>query len=275
VSADAFGKRIVWERSEHASPTATKKGPERPMLVIFLGALVAALVLGVYMARRDTMAPSPCNSGTDIVDQMRGAIGRGETSYAQRTIDGQLSNQAVLPLCASAQATLAGFRYTAAMNEALAVTSSAGGTSDAGHQALLKWLEAEQFADSHAIPPEQRTPPMTVYSTAYSIGAWELTRAAFLKGWGNGVAGPTNLKMVDGYYATLVNLGLQNATSSRSAVRESGLRLLYTADRIARRYDLPGRGEARESLIRFLGSDESTWPEADLDDPVLAAAPKT
>ena len=233
--------------------------------------MALAIFIGVQLGQRGRVPQPSCSDYSDLTEQVRKLIGAGEIGYAQRLVDGVLNNQ-TQPICPSAKVALAGLRYNAAITEALTLQRSTVGAVDSGHQATLKFLEAERFADQYGVPVEQRVAPMTVFTQSYNAGTWELARASFLTAWQRGSVNQLNLQAVDSYYATLFNMGTE-LTNGDGEARAKGLVLVRTAEQIAKAYALP-RLEARERLIRDLGSDETTWPAPSPDDPVLVASSK-
>jgi len=226
-----------------------------------LGLVAALLGIGAMLGALGRDPEPACSDASAVIAQVNATIQQGQLAYAQQLADSALGAQAA-PLCPAAQAALATLRYQAALDEALVIAPPGTGRAEADKQALLAYLEAERVADRYALPTTSRTPALVVTGQAYSAGKYLLSQGAFLRAWQAGQVGPTQLRAVDTYYSILFNAHQELLDTNSPAARQEALALLRTADAIAQRYQLPGRGEAHAQLLALLGADQTTWPAA-------------
>lgn len=205
-----------------------------------------------------------CSDAEGELAQVRDFLARGQRGTAIVLVEAAL-NQEGRRLCPGARSTLAVLWYGASIDELLATP----GTDDlASRNAALKWLTIERKADGYGVATSDRLAPMTVAQRAYSAGLWPLADVSFRKAW---EAGHIGLESAGFRYALLRNWGNELAFRGQPAVREEGVSLLATAQAIAKKYSLNGRGEACADLQR-LGFADCRQVTPDNDDPLLAGA---
>lgn len=205
-----------------------------------------------------------CSDAEADIAQVRDFLARGQRGTAIALAEAAL-NQEGRTLCTGVKAALGDLWYGASMDDLFAISS----TDDfASRNAPLKWLAIERKADAYEVAKAERVAPMTVAQRAYSAALWPLTDVAFRKAW---EAGHIGVESAAFRYAALWNWGNHLAFVGKASSREEGIRLLATAQAIAKKYGLNARGEACADLER-LGYADCNEPAPDSSDPLLTTA---
>ena len=167
------------------------------------------------------------------------------------------------PVCPGTQSALAQIWYTASINGLLAtpVTSPLDGTP------VLAWRGIERRADALGISSSERLSPLTIFTMSYNNHLWQLGRASFLVAWKAQLVGPSNLTLVQTYYADMTNLGLALTRQVQGADKRRGYSLLATAAAIGKAY---GVGDEASADLQRLG--HGPWPKPDWSEAVLAGS---
>lgn len=272
----------------HVEPGAAKTPPWLVPAAVGLCFLVALSVVGLLWIRQQVAdgqsqierlreengllseqvralpTDKPCSDAPAETAQVRDFLARGQRGTAIALVEAAL-NQEGRTLCIGVKAALGGLWYRASIDDLFTTSSN---DDFASRNAPLKWLAVERKADAFGVAKTERLAPMTVAERAYAAGAWPLADIAFRKAW---EAGHIGVESAAFRYAALRNWGNHLAFRGQASSREEGIRLLVTAQAIARKYGLNTRGEACADIER-LGYADCNEPPADSSDPLLMAA---
>lgn len=227
---------------------------------VIAGAFLIALIA---FAIGQVAAHPSCSEAQPQVEQVQHYLASGQTGVALALAQTSLS-QRQPPVCGQSQHALALLAYQAGIQQLYAVQR---GDTGAAQQLPTRWQALEQQATTWGVPPDERTPAMTVATTAYDRGLWPLAAAAFRQAWQVGAVGAAQ---VDFYAATLRNWGHDLAFATPGRPDPKGVELLATANAIDGAYHLQS-GVACADLHQ-LGIADCSQPAPDASDPVLSAA---
>jgi hypothetical protein len=207
-----------------------------------------------------------CDDASREQGQIGDFVARGRLDLAVGIAETKLAQQAPR-LCESAQAALAGYWYTASMDNLFNIPRPDWPGSEVEQQMVARWLDIERQADLYAVPNDKRWAPMSTAVRAYNSELWALADAAFRKAWAKD---ETSGEMVLFRYNLLRNWGYNLAHKGGPDQRSLAERILATAQAVAERYSLP-RLEACQDLVD-LGNKDCGSVAPDANDPVLTTA---
>jgi hypothetical protein len=165
-------------------------------------------------------------------------------------------------LCPGTQAGLASMWYQSRINGLLATPP----TTPMDPTPVLAWEGIERRAQAFGLTSSERLSPLTIFTMSYNNHLWQLAKASFQVAWGDQLVGPSDLTLIQTYYADLTNLGLAMTRQIGLRDRISGYSLLATAAAIGNGYGVGG--EATSDLRNLLRGRR--WPRPDWSDPILA-----
>lgn len=252
-----FEKEVVWHRND----TGNTHASSRPRwLIPAVGGSAAALFLAILLALLVLRGGSGCDGANQFLPQIVSLELKGQYDLAASAAQTALATP---QLCSAAHTPLTEHFVNASLDAIFATPADP-----------RDWITQTQLTDrEETIQQIAQQADVTfpsdiqIAQRAASESQFGLSLHAWEMAFTDGEVSSTDRDSVRQYVDALTTEGFWAAQAS-GTTRDTGLSMLMTAYTLQNQLQV-GSGEPYAYLVRFLGSDQATWPTTLYPSPLL------